>query len=114
MSTEQDVLIFLRHDTCENHDKCEPCKGVRRMAIAEIERLQLLAADYGGQLTAMKAQLAELREQFRQVAEVMEKDGRFPTTVKAIRATVDVPAKHDPKCKPDFPFHLCPVCYPGL
>jgi hypothetical protein len=28
--------------------------------------------------------------------------------------TLDVPAKHDPKCKPDFPFHLCPVCYPGL
>lgn len=37
---QQDVLIFLRHDTCENHDKCEPCKGVRRMAIAEIERLR--------------------------------------------------------------------------
>jgi len=30
------------------------------------------------------------------------------------RPAGDVPVKHDPKCKPDFPFHLCPVCYPGL
>lgn len=30
------------------------------------------------------------------------------------RRTPDVPAPHNPKCKPDFPFHLCPVCYPGL
>jgi hypothetical protein len=30
------------------------------------------------------------------------------------RLAPDVPAKHEPKCTPDFPFYLCPVCYPGL
>lgn len=34
--------------------------------------------------------------------------------LQEIAKHLDVPAPHDPKCKPDFPFHLCPVCYPGL
>lgn len=39
-SKECDALVALKYDTCECTDKCEPCRGVRQLAIAEIERLQ--------------------------------------------------------------------------
>ncbi len=35
-----DVLLALKYDSCEAADKCEPCKGVRQMAIDEITRLR--------------------------------------------------------------------------
>jgi len=39
-ATEESLaLISLKHDTCELLEKCEPCRCVRKMAIAEIEKL---------------------------------------------------------------------------
>jgi hypothetical protein len=76
---------------------------------AEVEARQLLteAADEIEHLRALLAQW-EANCTGRHGSQMpcgLNADHRVPSTR---------PAKHDPKCKPDFPFHLCPVCYPGL
>jgi hypothetical protein len=70
------ALISLKHDTCECTEKCAPCRAVRQMAIAEIEKLtaqrdqykrklteaQQLAVRQGNEIRKLKLQLGAARD----------------------------------------------------
>jgi len=62
-----------------------------------------------GDNTSALSELARLLREFPADERKVTMYERF-----AERAEQNRPAKHEPKCKPDFPFYLCPVCYPGL
>jgi hypothetical protein len=67
-------------------------------------------------------------EAFWQIAEVLDlpampispKEAFETVMLPKIREFVaqnrqsEPPVTHHPKCKPDFPFYLCPVCYPNM
>lgn len=57
--SSNELLTFLRHDTCAAHDACEPCKGLRQQSIEMIERLQRRVLDLEGHDAACQKTFAD-------------------------------------------------------
>jgi NADH:ubiquinone oxidoreductase subunit F (NADH-binding) len=61
------ALISLKHDTCECTEKCAPCRSVRAMAIAEIEKLTAERDQYK-QIAALNAETIKEMQQHSPMA----------------------------------------------
>ena len=66
-SDECDALVALKYDTCECTEKCEPCRSVRAMAIAEIEKLTAQRDQYK-QIAELNAETIKAMQQHSPMA----------------------------------------------